>query len=918
MKAWWTSAALLALLGTPSAQAVDAGWEQVEVGHLIARPNDAAQDEDGFLWFASPVGLVRFDGERTVLVEPVGRHLTSDKVVVAAGEVFTTTRAGTTYRVEGEHLVPVAGPDGAPLQTRAMEGTPGGLWSWSEAHGLLLRDPDGRWSEHTPPDLPEQTWVYHLRPDGDGVLVASYHGLFEVRPGSAARRWSSAQTVDAARLADGRLAAYSDGVYILDDSGSSRIFEHPDRRLVWMLERNGVLLLGFDVAMYRLTLDGRAAVYRRYEYGGAPSNREGMVARDGSLWIGSARLIEPDILVYGTNDGVTPSGRWITVGPDDRVFYSSWRRFAELEPGGPRPPHPLQDVRILMVCPTREGRPLAASSNGEIRDLDTTEVLTELPRATDCTRTDDGTIWFAGSGAVVEIMDDRVLHHPAPEQTHRAIVLTDDGTVVTVGGTWACEARLEAVRAHADDAWTCTDLGEAVGPNIAAAVQVAPGVVWAATEGDGLYERTAPGTWAPAPVDLPVRSVNRLQVEGDDVWVDQVGAMVRLARQDGAWVVRERVGIETGLPALAVDVDEDEHGNLWLATGIGAGFVPAARRRIDPQPFPPRLVRALVDGEPAQEPLRVPSGGSAELQFAALAYSFPHSLRYRWRIGDGAWSTPSRSGTIRLAGLAVGDQDVEVSTRVEGGAWSEPVRVALVVVPAWWERPWIWLGLVVGLAGIALWIQRLRSRVAVETERQRAQIAMDLHDELGAGLGSISILSGLLTREGLPAESTREAARRISVTADELGGSVTDMVWSLRSRSHDVRALVAYARDRAQGFLDPERVRLRVDLPPELPRVQLTPPVARAAQLILVEALYNVARHADASEVVIRVRRKGERWQISVRDNGVGLHQGPDTRTGGGTGLQSMRERARAVGAEVTLASTPGEPGTDLSLLLPR
>lgn len=909
------------LLNGSAAVAVDVRWDHVEDDLITGQTQEVAEDEDGFLWFATRNGLVRYDGERSRLVEPTDQPVSAYRVTTALGRVFTATRAGLLYVVADDVLEPVTGPDGEHLLASRTAGTEDALWAFS--NGALIRmDRDGDWVDRTPGDLPTDAYVYHLRVVRGGVLMATHTGLWRVSDDGSTTLVRPGRATDAAELSDGRMVVYGNGTLLLDGDQERLLLEHQGHRMTWLAVRDDVIYLAYDVLLFRITPDGHVDAVTRRRSGGPPLRENGFVSSDGTLWTGSVRLPEPDTRTWGYDEGITELGRYITVGPDGTVYNSTWTGLSTLSPVGPNPEHPLRHARTTMVCVDARGRALTfAGLSGEhdILDLNTAAVVVPGARGSDCAPARTGSIWMIGYGHMWEIHEDGWDAYDTPKDAHRGIIETEDGTLVTVGHTSACEAKVDDVRARRPDPWTCTDLGPGVGPNVVCAVEAQPGLVWACTEGDGVWERTAPNQWRASPINalLDNRSVNRAEMsESGGVWLEQARELVRVQHGPEGWSVAERIGSRVGLPPGTQDVDEDAEGNLWVSGRRGVSRVPAHRRVRHTPEFPPRLVASLVDGVAVDEVI-VPDGSVVELQFAALAYRYPRSLRYRWRLGAGDWSSPARSGTIRLAGLASGAVDLQVATTVDGTSWSAPATVEVTALPAWYERPWVWAILAMSVGAVMFWVQRLRARVAIETERQRARIAMDLHDELGAGLGSISILAGMLTSDRVPVDRAREAAKRIASDAEQLGGSVTDIVWSLRTKQPDLATLITYLLDRAQGMIDRDQVRLRPDLPDPMPRVTMRPAVARAAQLVMVEALYNAARHAGASEIVVRVRNESGRWAVAVLDDGVGVDAGPETRPGGGTGLDSMKERAAQIGARLVV-ETRASGGTEVRLVLPR
>ena len=124
------------------------------------------------------------------------------------------------------------------------------------------------------------------------------------------------------------------------------------------------------------------------------------------------------------------------------------------------------------------------------------------------------------------------------------------------------------------------------------------------------------------------------------------------------------------------------------------------------------------------------------------------------------------------------------------------------VQPLVWIPDWLWLiGLLplalVGIIGAVVLASRARLVWLLGRERERLRIAMDLHDELGSGLGSIRLLATLLGRERLDDATRVELAERIRGTTRELHGSVSELVGSLRPGGTTPAALVERLHRRA-------------------------------------------------------------------------------------------------------------------------
>jgi signal transduction histidine kinase len=415
---------------------------------------------------------------------------------------------------------------------------------------------------------------------------------------------------------------------------------------------------------------------------------------------------------------------------------------------------------------------------------------------------------------------------------------------------------------------------------------------------------------------LPTQNVLNLIPAHGAVWVAAFGAVLRVterpARSDG-WEVLEHLTGWHGLPGRgANDVLEEADGTVWLTTARGAMRVPATARRT-PHPAPPvALVDARVDTEavPLERALVLPhQRNRLELRFAALSLRDPSPILYQVRLGPGdPWRDTRGLPSFRWVDLPAGHYRAEVRASADGQTWSaEPAAFQFVVRPPWYREPWaialFALAAVVALAAI----YRARVEVLLGLERQRARIAMDLHDEIGSALGSIGILSGVLA-QGAPAAPGGEQHRiagEIARTAGEVGGALSDIVWSLDPRPGTLRDLAARLADHGERLFAAETVEFRTNFPAAWPAAALPLALRRNVVAVGLEALHNAARHAQARNVSLALAPQDGGWELVVRDDGIGLRTTPDAPRSG-LGLTSMRRRAAEVGGTVSWEATPG------------
>jgi hypothetical protein len=294
-----------------------------------------------------------------------------------------------------------------------------------------------------------------------------------------------------------------------------------------------------------------------------------------------------------------------------------------------------------------------------------------------------------------------------------------------------------------------------------------------------------------------------------------------------------------------------------------------------------------------------------EMRFAALSYRDRNLIRTQIRLRpDAAW-LESSGLSVRFVDLAPGRYAPEIRASLDGIDWSHaPAAFAFQVHRPWYLQLWA-LGLfALGAAAALYTIYRVRIAFLLRLERQRTRIAMDLHDEMGSGLGSIGILAGLAADSSLDDTSRRHLSDKIAQAASELGSSLTDIVWSLREGSETLEALAIRLAERGTRLFPDSVPEFRTRFPASWPPGRLPLEIRRNLQLIGSEALHNAARHAKPERVVLGLEQEGRLWRLWVEDDGAGLPGALASGKGRGHGLRNMRERARQIDAELSIRAS--------------
>jgi signal transduction histidine kinase len=297
-----------------------------------------------------------------------------------------------------------------------------------------------------------------------------------------------------------------------------------------------------------------------------------------------------------------------------------------------------------------------------------------------------------------------------------------------------------------------------------------------------------------------------------------------------------------------------------------------------------------------------PARNGLTLSFTGIDLAAP-ATRFRYRLTglDPGWMETARHSAY-YPNLQPGAYFFEVLALNDAGLWSEPARLSITLqAPPWWSRN-PELAIVFAVIGLALLTAGLyaaaRMRRLLQMERLRASIAADLHDQVGAGLTDIAILSEVAARKAgdLPELS------RVAATARELVDGMGDIVWLVNPRQDSLYELFLRLKDSYAELFVHAGAQLEVgDLSP-FERARLPMTYRKDLHLLFKEALCNALRHSGCRQAELSVSLRRRRLEVELRDDGRGFD--PERRNGHGEGLETMRRRAGRLGGRLSIDSS--------------
>jgi signal transduction histidine kinase len=198
-------------------------------------------------------------------------------------------------------------------------------------------------------------------------------------------------------------------------------------------------------------------------------------------------------------------------------------------------------------------------------------------------------------------------------------------------------------------------------------------------------------------------------------------------------------------------------------------------------------------------------------------------------------------------------------------------------------------------------------------ERERARISQDMHDDVGASLTRISMMSDLVKNMTGIGEDARQWLGQISGTSREVTEEMDQIIWALNPKNDNLEGLAGYIRRFASEYLEPTPIECVFNFPEEMPDWALSVEERRNIYLVIRESLHNVAKHSGATRVELKLKVENLRFKISVKDNGHGFEL--EKLEFPGNGIVNMKKRMNDIGGEIFIRSAIN-CGTEIELVV--
>jgi signal transduction histidine kinase len=191
-------------------------------------------------------------------------------------------------------------------------------------------------------------------------------------------------------------------------------------------------------------------------------------------------------------------------------------------------------------------------------------------------------------------------------------------------------------------------------------------------------------------------------------------------------------------------------------------------------------------------------------------------------------------------------------------------------------------------------LERLR-----EIDRERLRISREMHDDIGAGLTRITLISEIARQRNTNADELKQIAE----TSRQLVSNMSEIIWSLNPGHRSLGQLLGYLREELNKLLEPSGIEYSIRFPEETGNYLLTNEQKRNILLVTKEIVHNAVKHSKAPNISIVGEIKDDHLCIVISDNGKGYDAAAPA---SGNGMKNLRHRFEQLNAEFKIAASPG------------
>ncbi|MBK9097263.1 MAG: hypothetical protein IPM14_03905 [bacterium] len=318
-----------------------------------------------------------------------------------------------------------------------------------------------------------------------------------------------------------------------------------------------------------------------------------------------------------------------------------------------------------------------------------------------------------------------------------------------------------------------------------------------------------------------------------------------------------------------------------------------------------KVMDVEVKGEP-EELILSYDQNFISIEFSALDFYSPKRNKYSYFLEGFQKSWISTDGSNRTAiytNLPAGEFTFMVKGTNADGIWNEDVAsIKIIINPPFYQTWWFVTLIIMAVAFLIYYLGTIRIKSQLEIERLKLKIASDLHDNIGAGLTEISILSEVAERnENNSGNLVKQDLQKISNTARQLVDSMSDIVWVVNPQRDSLYDLILKLKDSYNEFFSSIGISFHVNNVEKSDDIKLPMEYKQNLLLLFKEAINNAIKHSGCKKITLEAFYENDTIKITLKDDGQGFDLND---INFGNGIKNMEERAKKINGTLNWESS--------------
>jgi signal transduction histidine kinase len=386
----------------------------------------------------------------------------------------------------------------------------------------------------------------------------------------------------------------------------------------------------------------------------------------------------------------------------------------------------------------------------------------------------------------------------------------------------------------------------------------------------------------------------------------------------------------TGEGILSNDINDiSSKGNkIYLASNAGLCIVD--KNYEEPKSTTPHIyITSVSSGDSTivkRTGVVLPFHSDLVIDFIAPTFNQPEKVEYQYNLtsSDNNWIA-TKNASITLSSIAPGRHHFRVRAKKFNSGWSAPALFSFEIKPAFYRQWWFQGIMLIFLVTLIFFVIRIytarRYRKQLELLKQkqviaaeRDRIAADMHDDIGADLSNLLMLTRLAHRTSEVSERERTMLQKIEDHTSGVIQKVGEIIWALNPTDDTLDVLVSFLHDYFNELLNIELIEKNFLVKGIIPQQSITASFRRNIFLVVKELINNILKHALSSEITMEIEMRNSNLMISIRDNGKGFDfsQLPIR----GNGLRNIKKRISEMNGKLTVKSD-SSVGTEVFIEVP-